>query len=846
MIKSIPLSQKLAILQEKQLEIFSAGNNAYCQLGRDGDWETPKRIIFPNKNFVRISAGYSHCVVLFEDKTVFAWGNNHKGCIGFPTDIKEVKVPTKINGLPLICDVQCGFKFTLFLTIEKKVLISSQHNKGLFEQINIGESARALFGFSDPWIVGQSDAVYWVDEKSKNVLKYGPFPGGCPKQILSIGQSTIVVTASGEALEMKKTSRHYLGIISKVFSMNEKFEPIESLKGVKIKKVSGIDQHILALSEDDQVFVWGKNLDGQLGFSDRNNRFDGFVRSTIYGKEKIIDVAAGYDHSILIDSSGRVWGLGSDYNGQTMLSGKGGPLSLVCDDAVAAHCGFHFSLIVERYFTHTQVISGSSQSELAKIRLNQEVNLQINRKAAEITQITQENNEVSKKHDIQVIYESSSSLTKEKSKLIKEINNLKKDNRTLREENFDLKKANLTFKQDNDNWKKIIRELKEENTKLKEENLISKERCLSFREENVRLKNQLSQYEDKIQLLEETLSQSSNHIKSLHMKNESLKELKQEYDIITESIKIKDSEIGHLYKHIQNLENQIKISTFEEHDSKTLLWPTKIIAQEEIENLHKIKKIGHGISSVVMKVSREELYALKILDLDVLLETNENEEEQCDDTKMSQLQFDKIRNFLKEYEIMTNICHPNIIKSHGICYGDSKNPPSILLEYCSHTLKTYITKLSEEEIEQIIKEIIEGMSYIHQCGIIHRDLKPENILLDSDKHVKICDFGVSTLSSDSTHTGGVGTLVYMSPEQLNNEVHYTNKIDVYAFGIVLYFLLTRGSIPAISISNISQGKSIPLPSDINDFYRTMIERCLSFDPKNRPPFSELSKYIQNK
>ncbi|OHT16086.1 hypothetical protein TRFO_42058 [Tritrichomonas foetus] len=135
------------------------------------------------------------------------------------------------------------------------------------------------------------------------------------------------------------------------------------------------------------------------------------------------------------------------------------------------------------------------------------------------------------------------------------------------------------------------------------------------------------------------------------------------------------------------------------------------------------------------------------------------------------------------------------------------------------------------------------MAHIHKCGIIHRDLKPENILLDSKKQVKIADFGISTLSSITTHTQNIGTIPYMSPEQLNNDEHYTNKVDVYSFGKLLYFILTRGSIPQTSILDIVSGKGFPIPSKISDFFREMIEACTSFNPNERPSFKELQRQL---
>jgi serine/threonine protein kinase len=81
-------------------------------------------------------------------------------------------------------------------------------------------------------------------------------------------------------------------------------------------------------------------------------------------------------------------------------------------------------------------------------------------------------------------------------------------------------------------------------------------------------------------------------------------------------------------------------------------------------------------------------------------------------------------------------------------------------------------KLSEIESVCIMKQILEGIHYIHNKGMIHRDLKPQNILISSSQQlegtVKIADFGLGTQGANS-FIGRCGTLIYMAPEQLEGE-----------------------------------------------------------------------------
>ena len=98
----------------------------------------------------------------------------------------------------------------------------------------------------------------------------------------------------------------------------------------------------------------------------------------------------------------------------------------------------------------------------------------------------------------------------------------------------------------------------------------------------------------------------------------------------------------------------------------------------------------------------------------------------------------------------------------------------------------------------ILKEIAQGMQFLHVNNFIHRDLKSLNILLgneinsESDQiHVKITDFGLTKIfKEDEYMTGQLGTCHWMAPEVLGSS-SYTQKADVYSFAIVMYEVITR-------------------------------------------------------
>src|SRR5207244_2913802 len=103
-------------------------------------------------------------------------------------------------------------------------------------------------------------------------------------------------------------------------------------------------------------------------------------------------------------------------------------------------------------------------------------------------------------------------------------------------------------------------------------------------------------------------------------------------------------------------------------------------------------------------------------------------------------------------------------------------------------------QLSVEETLRITAQVAEALDYAHGRGVIHRDIKPENILLESGR-VMLADFGIARALSavnDETLTAtgaGIGTPLYMSPEQASGERQLDGRTDVYSLGCVVYEML---------------------------------------------------------
>ena len=180
------------------------------------------------------------------------------------------------------------------------------------------------------------------------------------------------------------------------------------------------------------------------------------------------------------------------------------------------------------------------------------------------------------------------------------------------------------------------------------------------------------------------------------------------------------------------------------------------------------------------------------------------------DPKLSTADFRE--RFIREVELTSKLNHPHIVPilaadeclfvpdgPDGLCY--------YVMPYIEgESLRLHLVReqtLPLQEALRIAFEVADALSYAHDHGIIHRDVKPENILL-SENHALVADFGIARAISAAggrTLTGGqpVGSLAYMSPEQLAGSRAIDARTDVYSLGCVLYEMLV-GTPPLLDVA----------------------------------------------
>lgn len=157
--------------------------------------------------------------------------------------------------------------------------------------------------------------------------------------------------------------------------------------------------------------------------------------------------------------------------------------------------------------------------------------------------------------------------------------------------------------------------------------------------------------------------------------------------------------------------------------------------------------------------------------------------------------------FINEARIQAQLTHPNIVGLHS--FFEEQGVYYMILEFVPGiTLRQLISQtgpIPEERAMRIFRQITAALAHAHAKGIVHRDVKPSNIIVNTQANdaVKVMDFGIARLltSSHLTSTGTkLGTVHYMSPEQVLEAKDIDQRSDLYSAGIVFYEMLS-GRLP---------------------------------------------------
>jgi serine/threonine protein kinase len=196
-----------------------------------------------------------------------------------------------------------------------------------------------------------------------------------------------------------------------------------------------------------------------------------------------------------------------------------------------------------------------------------------------------------------------------------------------------------------------------------------------------------------------------------------------------------------------------------------------------------------------------------------------------------------VRHFEREVRVASMVNHPNIVTVLDVGYEDDVQ--YIASEYVEgETLRQRMQRgpMLPTEVLDVGIAVSKALAAAHEAWIVHRDVKPENIMVRPDSLVKVLDFGVATLAGGGDNTDPLrrpflGTLYYLSPEQVRGEAIIDTRSDVYSLGVVLYEMLAErppfdGDDPIEVLAQIVEKTPEPLPPSVPYGLHGIVERAM--------------------
>ncbi|KAI3364333.1 hypothetical protein L3Q82_011136 [Scortum barcoo] len=199
--------------------------------------------------------------------------------------------------------------------------------------------------------------------------------------------------------------------------------------------------------------------------------------------------------------------------------------------------------------------------------------------------------------------------------------------------------------------------------------------------------------------------------------------------------------------------------------------------------------------------------------------------------------------------IMKNLDHPHIVKLIGIIEED---PLWIVMELYQHgELGNYLTqnqnKLTNTTLVLFSLQVCKALVYLEGVNMVHRDIAVRNVLVASPDCVKLGDFGLSRYIEDEEYYKASVTrlpIKWMAPESINFR-RFTTASDVWMFAVCMWEIMSHGQQPFFWLENrdvinqLEQGIRLPKPDNCPPALYSLMTRCWSYDPRERPSFTEL-------
>ncbi len=217
-----------------------------------------------------------------------------------------------------------------------------------------------------------------------------------------------------------------------------------------------------------------------------------------------------------------------------------------------------------------------------------------------------------------------------------------------------------------------------------------------------------------------------------------------------------------------------------------------------------------------------------------------------------------VEEFRAEYKTAFALNHPHLL--HANFFDVCEQRPYLVMQYCPSSAVSLVGAIDEQTVWKFIRDVADGLAYLHEQDVVHRDIKPDNILRDSNGRFLITDFGLSlrmrsTLRRNSArqkNTDNVaGAIGYMAPEMFSAKPQAVKATDIWALGVTIYEIAT-GEMPFFGQGGVMElhGAELPeLPNKYSKELEQLMIKCLAKEPWDRPTASNIlevaSHHINN-
>ena len=412
--------------------------------------------------------------------------------------------------------------------------------------------------------------------------------------------------------------------------------------------------------------------------------------------------------------------------------------------------------------------------------------------------------------------------------------------------------------------------------KFNEDEIENRERIKELKRKNLQIESPIINLNDRYS---NKLSPYSNYNDKIDFENEFFK---KDYMNYKEISKLRNSLSNNRYFQNERLTNSFlsksplnergKFENYNLLTEKNPLINSEIILNrnndlsEKIENNEEdeLKSFDYNEYTIITQLGKEtfgKIYLVKDKNEDLFSMKKIILSEELD-----------IEDIIKEYKLCHKLKHDNIVKILGLCKTKLDSTTFIIyilmevgLNDWEKEIKNYIEKkinYSEEDLINIIKQLINALSFLQSKNVSHRDIKPHNVLIFKDKIYKIADFGeakqISKINQNQQINTLRGTELYMSPLLFNglrtNQIdikHNLFKSDVYSLGLCILYAATLNIDFIYEIRKYVDFDEVKkfifdiLNENYSQNFIQVVQKMLEINEKFRPDFIELEDIVNN-